>query len=66
MKHKYNIGQLVELDNGVRLFICHQHDIEPDGDILYALGLEPRGFIVFQASEERLSLVHKSTYRETL
>ncbi len=63
MKHKYNIGQLVELDNGVRLLVRY-HPF--DESSRYALGHNmtcSMTTLLFR-KESALSPVHNPTYRE--
>ena len=61
MKHKYNIGQLVELDNGVRLFVVKHFD----NHLEYGLGFMEDMEIIMRAAEAVLSPIHNPTYRET-
>lgn len=35
-KHTYKVGQLVEIDHGVRMFVAHQGR-DCDGEVLYCL-----------------------------
>ncbi len=61
MKHKYNIGQLVEIDNGVRM-IVQSHEI----GLHYGLYAGIFGYSreITGIKESALSPVHNPTYRE--
>ncbi len=64
MKHKYNIGQLVELDSGVRLFVIVKFPTYDSGSCVYGLGHEKASNVRFLMGESALSPVHNPTYRE--
>ncbi len=63
MKHKYNIGQLVELNNGVRLIVENRYLA---GKVRrYALSTGFGGDMCLdEFDEDELSPVHNPTYRE--
>jgi len=63
MKHKYNIGQLVELDNGVRLFVIAHHEYD---DPYYGLGFILGGETEIILPESELSPIHNPVIREPL
>ena len=65
MKHKYNIGQLVELSNGARLYVLQRFVGLPGMPNEYGIGFTESGDTVIRVNEGSLSPVHSPTYRET-
>ncbi len=64
MKHKYNIGQLVELESGVRLVVAQQ-TIGMMGENQYSLSVNVSyPCTLSDCDESLLSPVHNPTYRE--
>jgi len=61
MKHKYNIGQLVELKNGVRLFVISRYDYDNG---YYGLGYSKGGDEAVMLPESILSPIHNPVYKE--
>jgi len=65
MKHKYNIGQLVELENGVRLFVkVHTEDRR---GLTYKLDVGfKHHYAMCGVPEADLSPIHNPVYRKPL